>query len=167
MITSLRVDWMKGYANDPRWIVELDTADFWPDEDIPGWVNKGGIHTFELFDTVAYFYSDGKPTDGFAGRRMAGTFMDGTKFEYRGGWSSRAGCVNATRYPGDWIVDVSCGYRACAVRWVDVLDFWRAHPELDFGLAQVDCHGEKLLQPTRNGQVKNPDYAKVILHYSR
>jgi hypothetical protein len=120
MTVNIKVDWMKRWANSPRIIVEGIKAPEYPRETDPIWEKSpDGLHLARKGDFAFYFVTDGKPTDGYGGRRFAGTFKDGTTFEYRGAWSSRAGCINQAiskgELTGDYIVDVIVGSCATAV----------------------------------------------------
>jgi hypothetical protein len=116
----IRIDWMKGWANAPRIILEGIKVPEYPSETDPIWEKlRNGLHVARKGVFVFYFYSNGEPTEGYAGRRFAGTFEDGTTFEYKGAWSSRAGCVNPVYR--DHIVDVVVGSTATAVT-VEFLD---------------------------------------------
>lgn len=73
-----------------------------PEPDFPVWEKfDNGIHLARQGAFAHYFYSDGKPTHGYAGRDFRGTFLDGSTFHYKGAWSSRAGCVNETLVQGE------------------------------------------------------------------
>jgi hypothetical protein len=115
MTATIRINWMKSWANSPRIIVEGIQVPNYPSETDPIWEKTSeGLHLARKGDFAFYFVTDGKPTDGYDSRRFAGTFKDGTTFEYMGAWSSRAACVNAAikrkELAGDYIVDVVCGY---------------------------------------------------------
>lgn len=158
---------MEGYGNDPKFRVTLDCRlPDYPSEDDPVWTRySNSIHVAEAKDTVFYFYTDGKPTDGFGGRRFAGTFRNGGKFSYQGAWSSRAGVVNGT-LGAPSIVDVVIGNIATAVYWSDMVEWCRKNPHCGFGLATVHGMGkESILLPTRNGKLKNEPYkGQSIVH---
>jgi hypothetical protein len=170
MIKRISVDWMDGYANTPRFIVELDNpeAAMWPKSTEPAWFNCKGVHLAPYFDDVIrpYFYSDGEPCQGFGGAEFSGIMMDtGKPFKYRGAWSSRAACVNAA-FPEDKVVDVSVGYRATAVCAYAFIQAWRAPcATCDFGLAWIDNGDQgEILLPTRHGQLKNMRGVKSVRH---
>lgn len=172
-IAKVSVDWMEGWANDPTFRVTLcDTPEkvqFWPAEDEASWIkHPSGIHFAPCIvlgaPQVAYFYTDGKPTQGYGGRRFAGTFLDGSRFEYRGAWSSRAACVNRA-FPDSRIVDVSIGNCATAVLASQLIQWFKEHrEELDFGLAWVDTGDDApILLPTRDSETKNRDQ-RILKH---
>jgi hypothetical protein len=120
MSATVKIDWMKGWGNAPRIILEGIKVPEYPAETDPIWEKlSNGLHVARKGVFVFYFYSNGKPTEGYGGRRFAGTFKEGTTFEYKGAWSSRAGCVNPVY--NDPIVDVVVGSIATAVT-VEFLD---------------------------------------------
>jgi hypothetical protein len=171
MIKNVTVDWMDGYANNPRFIVELDCPmPAYPGHDDPVWTRHGdGLHTAEVGGIVFYFYTDGKPCEGFGGRRFIGTFTNGDSFNYKGAWSSRAACVNDLGHPfAPSVVDVTIGYCSTAVNWADMSDWWYNHPDCGFGLCRVD-DGDNgaILLPTRDGKLKNEDGVISQYHYTR
>ena len=158
-IARVWVDWRDFYGNlAPEFHVEMKEKPihFWPEDTDPAWINLNGIHIAIGMYTVPYFYSDGKPTHGFAGRIFSGTFTNGDYFSYKGAWSSRAACINKV-FPVCPIVDVIIGNRATAV-YADDLIQWvtENRNKVDFGLAWVD-DGDcaPILQPTRNGMLKS------------
>lgn len=120
---NISVNWMKGWGNSPRIEVKGITVPTWPDESTPIWEKSGGFHRAIIGPFVFYFYTDGKPTEGYGGRRFAGTFKDGTTFEYKGAWSSRAGCMNVS-FKDHHIVDVSCGHIATGMLVEFVDEHW-------------------------------------------
>jgi hypothetical protein len=114
------INWMKAWANSPRIELHNIKVPAYPAVDDPIWETDGkGLHVARKGHFVFYFYSDGKPTQGYGGREFAGTFTDGTTFEYIGAWSSRAGCINAALDRedifGEYIVDITCGMYSTAV----------------------------------------------------
>jgi hypothetical protein len=156
-IKNVTVDWMERYANAPTFHVTMDCPlPSWPSEDDPVWTRyPNGIHVAEDKDIVFYFFTDGKPTEGFGGRRFVGTFRNGGGFSYRGAWSSCASVVNATA-GGPAIVDVVIGNIATAVYWSDMVEWCRKNPSCGFGLIAIkERNGETILLPTRNGKLKN------------
>lgn len=167
-IKNVRIDWMERFSNDPVFHVELEgeTPDY-PSPDAPVWVNVGGLHVAIAHDdlVVPYFYSDGKPCEGFAGRTLSGTFTNGTRFEYRGGWSSRAACINGN-YRLPRVVDVVIDHCHQSIRALALINWFKANRgSLDWGLAWVNTGDSgPTLQPTRMGVVKNPTQTEVIEH---
>lgn len=118
-MATVKINWMKGLGNAPRIELSGIRVPEHPSETDPIWEKlSNGLHVARKGVFVFYFYSNGKPTEGYGGRRFAGTFMDGTTFEYRGAGSSRAGCVNDAVHRGQfdsYIVDVTVGSCSCAV----------------------------------------------------
>lgn len=117
---SVRVDWMRKFANSPRIILAGIKVPEYPEATNPIWERTtDGLHLARVGDFAFYFYTDGRPTDGFGGRTFVGTLKDGTKFAYRGAWSSRAGCINNAIHKkelsGPYIVDIACDMYATAV----------------------------------------------------
>lgn len=158
MIKNVKVDWVDGYANDPSFVVELDgPLPAYPSKDEPVWERfEDGFHVAYTGSVVRYFYTDGKPTQGFGGRPFVGTFQNGDSFSYRGAWSSRAGCINALEGISLRIVDVSIGHVATAVVSADLYNWWVRNPDCGFGLAWVtQPDSEMVLLPTRDGKLKN------------
>ena len=161
---NIVIDWMEGWMNSPRFIIkDVDL----PKRDGP-YERRNGLHRRNNGDFVDYFYTDGKPTNGYGGARFHGTLTNGEPFEYIGAWSSRAACVNE-QWPEDPIVDVIVGHRATAIRAQAIIDWWRdalreEHPPA-WGLAWVtDSSGEKTLQPTRDGDIKDMRGVKNVEH---
>lgn len=157
-MTTVKIDWMQRWANSPRIILEGIRVPEYPSETDPIWQKlDNGLHVAQKGNFVFYFYSDGKPTEGYGGRRFAGTFQDGTTFEYRGAWSSRAGCVNEAVRRGqfdNYIVDVVVGSCACAVTasFLHTLD-------LHYGVEWMykDWDTEPVLEPAYLGRFKGDE----------
>lgn len=150
-MVTIKIDWMKRFANSPRIILEGIEVPTYPSEDDPIWQKlANGLHVARKGDFVFYFYTNGKPTEGFGGRRFAGTFKDGSKFEYIGAWSSRAGCVNAAY--DEQIVDVTVGCIATAVT-LEFLDRnWNF--DLKASLVRRAKHGDIWYEPAHKGCFK-------------
>jgi hypothetical protein len=167
MIKNVKVDWMDEWGNDPRFIVELDCKmPEWPGEDDPVWTRyEPGYHVAVVGDIVFYFYTNGKPTDGYGGRPFIGTFANGGGFSYRGAWSSRAACINGIK-PEDsapFVVDVVIGHCATSIDAQKLLDWYLENRyTCDFRLAMVDNgdQGEILLPARMDGSLKNTDRVK-------
>lgn len=155
-IKGITIDWMERWANSPRIIVKLDREQaMWPDVDTPSWIMREGMHIAILGSVVAYFYTDGKPTQGFGGRIFQGTFLNGDVFSYRGAWSSRAACINGTAGMPK-IVDVVIGNCSTGIFASSIIGFYKEHRDtLPFGLAWVDSGDTGwTLEPTRDGELK-------------
>lgn len=163
-IKNITIDWMEGWANDPRIIVELEHNQvMWPDANTPVWHEENGFHIAVLGSVVRYFYTDGKPTEGFGGRLFQGTFWNGDGFSYRGAWSSRAACINACDTLPK-IADVVIGSYATGMLVSDICSWFNKNREsCGFGLAWVD-DGDMgtILLPTRNGELKNTPEKGII-----
>lgn len=113
-MVKININWMKGFGNSPRIELQGIKVPEYPSKTDPIWEKlSNGLHVARKGDFVFYFYTDGRPTEGFGGRMFEGTFKDGTTFSYKGAWSSRAGCVNPVYH--DQIVDVTVGSIATAV----------------------------------------------------
>ena len=157
----ITINWMEGWVNNPHIYIVGAEMPKHEHEDMPAWEKRDGIHVSVQGDFVRFFHTYGQPTHGFGGARFAGTFKDGAKFEYRGAWSSRAGCVNEL-FPELMVVDVHFRPQGIAghIRAEALIEWRRQHPECDWGLAWLtETSGEKCLRPTRNGgQFKNPPY---------
>jgi hypothetical protein len=154
-MATIKIDWMKRWANSPRIIVEDIKVPNYPIENYPIWEKSpDGLHLARKGDFAFYFFSDGKPTEGYGGRRFAGTFKDGTKFEYVGAWSSRAGCINAAiargELTGDHIVDVVVGYCATAVN----LPFIDRHWDFPYEFMRKGDRNEFTYEPAYKGLFK-------------
>ena len=148
-MATIKIDWMKRWANSPRIIVEGVNVPEYPSETDPIWEKSpDGLHLARKGDFAFYFFSDGKPTEGFGGRRFAGTFKDGTTFEYRGAWSSRAGCINAAidkgNLTGEPIVDVVVGSYSTAVS----LNFIDTNWDFTFELMRTEKYQDITYEPT-------------------
>lgn len=159
-MATVKIDWMKRWGNSPRIILEGIKVPEYPSETDPIWQkNADGLHYARKGNFVFYFYSNGKPTEGYAGRRFVGTFQDGTTFEYKGAWSSRAGCINAAVECGDfdsYIVDIVVGSCACAVTASFLYTL-----ELPIGISWVckDWGNEPVVEPAYKGKLKgDPDF---------
>ncbi len=176
VIDNVRVDWMERWANSPVFhvtMIDPEGMDYknmrtWPASWEDAWVRfPSGIHMAESeAGNVAYFYTDGKPTHGFGGRKFSGRLLDGTPFEYTGAWSSRAACVNAdlAKLGLPRIVDVVIDSCATAVYADLLIDWWRDRPDRDWGLAWVDDHdASPILVPTRDGMLKKSmQHASIV-----
>lgn len=180
-IKSVKVDWMDGWDNNPTFEIELNRdpvgSEYYPRETDPVWQNFDGIHIAHRSDSplVWYFYTNGKPCNGFGGRTISGTFTNGDYFSYHGAWSSRAGVVNSINRvdprTGDvmvpTIIDVVWKHGAMGVKFVDVYYWWLNNwLDLDWGLVLVEePNGEKTILPHRGGKLKNdpPKGSKVTL----
>ena len=167
---KISVDWMLNFANNPNFIVEDIEPSKWPDDTEPVWEVMDGSHRADGDVFVHYFYSNGQPTHGAGGRDMAGTYRDGSKFLFKGYWSSRASCVNQY-WPSRPIVDVTCGLRATAIHSRVLVRWWQNHTT-DWGLSLVrykqDFNGEMMILPTRaDGTLKNESQFVRILDYKR
>lgn len=158
-MTTVKIDWMKNWANSPRIELLGIKVPTYPAENDPIWQKTAdGLHIARKGVFAFYFYSNGKPTEGFGGRRFAGTFMDGTTFEYKGAWSSRAGCINAAVQAGDlhgdYIVDVVVGSCATAV---DSSWLLAVAVDQDIDLTFKNWDTEPVLEPTHKGLMKGDE----------
>lgn len=160
---KVTINWMEGMGNNPDFHIEMELP-LYPKATEPVWEQRDGLHRADSGDVVRYFFNDmsGAATHGFGGAEFKGTFKDGTAFCYRGAWSSRAGCVNR-EWPDSKIVDVAINKSvASGIKAQAIIDHWRQYKPT-WGLAW--CHhtdGEVVLEPTRNGQVKNPRFYSRI-----
>lgn len=162
---KVKIDWRKGWGNDPRVMIALDDAKSWPTHDEAVWEKRNGVHVAFQNPLVAYFYTNGEPTHGFNGRQFRGTFVDGTPFDYKGAWSSRAGWVNK-EFPASLIVDVVLNDHISTALSADALIHWWKCNETDWGLCWITKRsGEKVLSPTLNGALKNaPRSTDIVEH---
>lgn len=147
------VDWMEQWANEPRFLITGVEPPTWPASTELAWERLSNMHRCDRGPFTLYFWTDGKPTNGFGGSTFKGRMQDGTPFEYVGAWSSRAGVVNVL-WPDRKVVDVTVGYVATAIQADEIVRWWRENrPE--WGLAWVtDYAGEVVLAPTRDGDLK-------------
>lgn len=172
-IVQVTVDWMENWANDPRFEVTLDSKNVWPLRTEAVWRKFGGIHLTVTGDDVAhYFYSDGKPTQGFGGAEFSGTLVDGTPFVYSGAWSSRASVVNRAVAGEDWLRVVDCTLLhgsdcpgSGAVWASELVAYWRGiRSFVPWGLAWVDVgdHAPILLPTRADGSLKNYSQDQIV-----
>lgn len=152
---SIRIDWMKGYSNDPSIILDGIQVPEYPSASDPIWEKRDNLHRAQKGHFVFYFYTDGKPTKGFGGRIFEGTFMDGISFCYRGAWSSRASCVNQA-WPMNNIVDVVCGSRSTAVTINFLMQLWNATmpKEIDICPIRLNRNDGYVYMPMHKGYCK-------------
>lgn len=92
-----------GYANRPTIVLHVDRL---PDDSVLRYEERDCIYAAQVDGFVKYFYTDGKPTQGFGGRTIEISMMDGTERTFSGAWSSRAGVVNTRGFGFGDIVDV-------------------------------------------------------------
>jgi hypothetical protein len=154
MSATIKIDWMKNWGNSPRIILEGISVPEYPSETDPIWEkSEDGLHIARKGEFVFFFYTDGKPTQGFGGRRFAGTFTDGSTFEYKGAWSSRAGCVNQAIFPyfNETIVEVIVGYCVAAVT-MTFLSTLEMPPGVF--LEYTASNSEPVIEPTYLGSFK-------------
>lgn len=85
-----RVNWVDGYANDPRLEVLVDKM---PDSKDLRYEERSGLYYAE-FSGYASFYYYVSPGEGFGGRIFNITMKNGTEKFLKGPWSSRAGIAN-------------------------------------------------------------------------
>jgi hypothetical protein len=152
-IIDVKVDWMEGWGNNPKFVVRLDR------EESPEnfrFVQRGSCYVAQIEDLVRFFSYSG-PGDGYGGHQFEITMVGEEKRTLIGPWSGNSGWVNDT-FPElrvveaviepNWAgaVDVSG-----IVRWMD------SHPDCGFGLAEVTWGGSRWYEPTRNGKTKNKD----------
>ena len=152
---KIEIDWLDHLGNSPEILVSDAYYPGWPAMHKPVWEKRNGVHRADHGQFVHYFYTDGKPTNGFGGATFSGMLQDGTPFKYSGAWSSRASVVNM-QWPDRRIVDVTLRgqHRAAAMLASELIAWWMAH-ETDWGLAWVtEPSGESQLCPTRNGLLK-------------
>lgn len=127
---TVKIDWMRGYGNSPRIILEGIKVPAWPHKDDPVWQKVDGFHYCRKGPFVFYFHTDGRPTEGYGGRIFEGTFIDGSTFRYKGAWSSRAGALNRMLRFCEYIVDVSADYCAVAVSADYLCSIWNHDSEV-------------------------------------
>lgn len=154
----ITIDWMRNFANSPRIILHGYKHPEFPAENEPIWERSpNGFHLARKGDFAFYFYTDGKPTSGYAGRRFAGTLKTGETFEYKGAWSSRAGCINdeisAGNLSGEYIIDISCGSyaTACDIRFINK---WFYEPLITF---RRNNGKEIVFEPAYKGKFKGDE----------
>lgn len=146
-MVKININWMKGFGNSPRIELQGIKVPEYPSKTDPIWEKlSNGLHVARKGDFVFYFYTDGRPTEGFGGRRFEGTFKDGTAFSYIGAWSSRAGCVNPVSVYTDQIVDVTVGNIATAVT-LEFLDRNWTYSD-DVVLLRRDKNGDTWYEPS-------------------
>lgn len=157
-MVKININWMKGFGNSPRIELQGIKAPEYPSKTDPIWEKlSNGLHVARKGDFVFYFYTDGRPTEGFGGRKFEGTFKDGTTFSYIGAWSSRAGCVNPVNpvYQNQ-IVDVTVGNIATAV----TLEFLDRNWHWDFGTVDLlwrSQNGDIYYEPAHKGLFKGEE----------
>lgn len=97
-ILNARVDWMEGFANDPRLEVLVDELPEWGDMRFR---ERSGLYYAELegFVNFMYYGGNGENTGGYGGRHFDLKMTNGMTETLRGPWSSRAGCVNRAGFP--------------------------------------------------------------------
>ena len=88
-ILNAKVNWMKGYANDPYLEVLVDKI---PRDDLR-YEQKGELFFAEHEGYVSFFAYSG-PGDGYGGSRFDIIMKDGSKKTLIGPWSSRPGVMN-------------------------------------------------------------------------
>lgn len=102
-LTSVKVDWMDSYSNDPRWIVTFDQP--LPDHEQLIHEERSGLYLASVGEYAAFLYYD-RPGQGFGGRTFVRRTAKGVH-ELHGPWSSRAGCINREYPRKQWVVDVA------------------------------------------------------------
>lgn len=91
-IEDAQVDWMEGYANDPKLQVLVDEI---PDRSELRFEHEDGLWVAIENGYVEFFAWSGDGNDGgYSGRCFEITTVDGEEVTLKGPWSSRAGCVN-------------------------------------------------------------------------
>jgi hypothetical protein len=169
-IARIDVDWMEGYANSPRIIIDVGR---WPERKEYGhlpYEKRGNAHRRDHSGIFSdYFFTDGLPCRGFGGAIFKGTLLDGTPFEYKGAWLGRAAAINKL-WPESPVVDVVSEHYACHACRLDALLDAYDHLKPDFGLACVDDGDHApILEPTRGGLLKPASITpktKLLAHYT-
>lgn len=156
---NIAIDWADRFANRPRFMIADIAKPTYPAEADPVWERREGMHRAQQVNSpfVHYFYTDGRPTEGFGGRRFAGTLVDGTKYEYKGAWSSRCSCVNEVFPDREPITEVVTGSYATAMPMRTIIEWWLKNADkCGFGLAVVKGTDAPFdIEPTRDGKIKN------------
>jgi hypothetical protein len=93
-LLKAEVDWMQGWANSPRLIVEVDKTPVhlrYRKKEVGGET----VYFAENEGFVAYFSHDPKNERGYGGREFDITLEDGSDVTIKGPWSSRCGVMNS------------------------------------------------------------------------
>lgn len=163
-ILRLKPDWYESFDNRPSFCALL-SADV-PFEEYRHEEDGQGHYRAQVGDSVHYFYSNGKPSQGYGGRLIKLTLLDGSVREFQGGWSSNSAAINAS-WPENPCVECSItddpevfrrGHTYCsgAINVTGLLDWWFAHQHnLDWGIA-ICQRGEYegWVEPTKGRFVK-------------
>lgn len=91
-IKKVRVDWMDGWSNNPRFEVFMEGELNQPPNGIP-WEERSGHFRREVDDLVDFLYWTA-PGEGFGGRTFSLLMADGTIKELKGPWSSNSSSLN-------------------------------------------------------------------------
>lgn len=112
-ILDIRVDWMEGWANDPRWTALLSKDDY-PKGEEPIWhivkhLGGSGRTTCraEKGVVVRYFTHDPRDQAGYGGSVYTATDRNGVTYSFKGPWSSRSAVINSIFLGLDPCVEVA------------------------------------------------------------
>jgi hypothetical protein len=101
--------WQEDFDNRPGFSFVVDAlpqgADWNADKKDAAWFyeRRGKIFRAVNGPLMRYLSSDGKPTHGFGGSKMALRMKDGSLFECQGAWSSNAHHVGRVYNDGLWV----------------------------------------------------------------
>lgn len=95
-IIKAEIEWMKGWGNHPRLIVNVDEIPKRADLIYHKKLLPQGTAYFAQHESgyVNFFYHDPMRETGYGGAIFTGTLEDGSRFSVRGPWSSNCQAMN-------------------------------------------------------------------------
>ena len=121
-VKDARVDWVKGFNNDPRLEVLVDKM---PNHNDLRYECKEGLYFAEADGYVSFMYHSGNPEQqqGYGGRHFKLTMKDGSEVVLKGPWSSRASVANSLGFTPSADVSITDDEEA----WKRGHTFYSAH----------------------------------------
>jgi len=164
-IKSIRIDWMEGCGNDPRFVVEWDEEPALDTLRYQSRKTQHGVTYLGLAGEYANFahWSPGNET-GYGGKLCEFKLEDGEVDKRKGPWSSNSDWINQL-WPLTRVVEVTWGYTSGAATEAGVI---RACREAGIPLVRVQLTNHldsgMQLQPLRAESFlpKNADEYAVI-----
>ena len=162
-LIEVRPVWHEGFDNRPSFEILTMSSD----RSNLKYDQRGDLYRAVLGDQVFFMYSDGKPTQGFGGRHIELTMLDGSVKAFQGGWSSNSAAVNKC-WPDDPCIE--CAFTDSKVVWNEGRTFFSGAVKvrslvrwyilnrcfIDWGLAIVIADKWLSVEPTKGRFVKAP-----------
>lgn len=151
-VLDAKVDWMVGWANDPRLQVLVDEI---PSYKELRYEKREGMYFAELEGLVHFVWDDPTNHEGFGGRRFQLHMKDDSEVELVGPWSSRSGVANLLDFHKSMEVSITSSKKV----WEEGRTFRAGSILMSLGRDAVRdfCPGV-IFEDITKGRNKEPNY---------